>query len=247
MNRPLFVHLVPQLFSPSDVEGGIVVVLDILRASTTITHMLENGAKGVVPTAEVETARSVAARFPAGEVLLGGERHGVLIEGFDLDNNPFAYTREVVAGKTVVFTTQNGTAALEHSKAARRILIGCFNNLSAVAKVLLADEGPIHLVCAGTRGQVTLEDSMCAGGIAWKLLEQSPHDAFDRTDDQLQLVLDCYKNRTLDSATFRRAMRGSFGGRNSIRLGFDQQIDRAAMFDLFTSVPEYFPADGMIH
>lgn len=246
MTRPLFVHLVPQLFAPEDVQGGVVVILDILRASTTIIHALENGAEGVIPVADVEQARVVASRLTREQVLLGGEREGLLIPGFDLDNNPLAYTREVVAGKKIVFTTTNGTAALERAKAAREILIGAFVNLSAVVDKVFATTGPVHLVCAGTRWKVTLEDALCAGGIAWKLLERDQQDLFDRTDDQLQLVLDAYRNRTKDSATFRRAMRSSFGGRNCVRLGFDLQIDRAATIDLFKSVPVFDATTGFI-
>src|SRR5579864_1736813 len=121
MSRKLFVHLLPALFEPAELEGGVAVVLDVLRASTTIVHALGAGAGSVVPCGEVDETRRLAATFPAESVVLGGERGGTRIGGFDLDNSPASYTNERVHGKTVAFTTTNGTQALIRSRAARRI------------------------------------------------------------------------------------------------------------------------------
>ena len=248
MTRDVKVHLLPTLFEPEEVRGGIAVILDVLRASTTIVHALAHGAKAVIPTGQVDEARLIAADFPKGSVLLGGEREGLLIEGFDLDNNPFAYSPEVVADKTIVFTTSNGTKALLRASEADRILIGAFVNLQAVVNVLVADARPIHLVCAGTQGKITLEDVLCAGGICHRLqLWSDAHgggDDFDCDDDQTQLALDEYWFRTSapednDSAPILEAITLSRGGRNCRRLGFADQIARAATYDLFNIVPEY--------
>ena len=248
MTRDVKVHLLPALFEPDEVRGGIAVILDILRASTTITHALAHGAKAVIPAGEVDEARRIAVDYPKGSVLLGGEREGVLIEGFDLDNNPFAYTPEAVAGKTIVFTTSNGTKALLRAGKADRVLIGSFVNLQAVVNVLVADLRPIHLVCAGTQGKITLEDSLCAGGICHRLqLWSDTHgegDDFNCDDDQTQLALNHYWFRASapednDSAPILEAISTSRGGRNCNRLGFEDQIARAATYDLFDIVPEY--------
>lgn len=239
MTRDVKVHLLPTLFEPEEVRGGIAVILDILRASTTITHALANGAKAVIPVGEVDEARRIAADFPKGSVLLGGEREGVLIEGFDLDNNPFAYSREVVAGRTIVFTTSNGTRALLRAAPADRVLIGSFVNLQAVVNVLVGDPRPVHLVCAGTKGKITIEDSLCAGAIVDRLLTATGESEANWTDDQLRLALDVYRRESRDAETFRRAMRSGYGGRNCMRLGFENQIERAATHDLFDLVPEY--------
>src|SRR5690349_17308087 len=129
MPRSLQVHLLPKLFEPDELRGSIAVILDILRASTTIIHALAHGAECVIPTEEIDEALRIKSSLPAGTVLLGGERDGLLIPGFDLDNNPFAYPKETVAGKTLVFTTTNGTRALKRALQADRILIGAFVNL----------------------------------------------------------------------------------------------------------------------
>jgi len=248
MTRDVKVHLLPTLFEPDEVRGGIAVIIDVLRASTTITHALAHGAKAVIPVGEVTEARRVVADFPRGTVLLGGEREGVLIEGFDLDNNPFAYTPEIVASKTIVFTTSNGTRALLRAGEADRILIGSFVNLQAVVNVLAADSRPIHLICAGTQAKITLEDVLCAGGICHRLQvwsdDHDEGDDFDCDDDQTQLALDEYWFRAAspednDSASILEAISMSRGGRNCRRLGFEDQIARAATYDLFDIVPEY--------
>jgi len=248
MTRDVKVHLLPALFEPEEVRGGIAVIIDVLRASTTIVHALAHGAKAVIPAGEVDEARRIAIDHPQNSVLLGGEREGLLIEGFDLDNNPFAYTSEVVADKTIVFTTSNGTKALLRTSQADRILIGSFVNLQAVVNVLAADSRPIHLVCAGTQGQITLEDVLCAGGLCHRLQlwsdARGAGDDFDCDDDQCQLALDEYWFRASapednDSALILEAISMSRGGRNCLRLGFEDQIARAATYDLFDIVPEY--------
>lgn len=240
MVRDIRVHLLPTLFEPEEVRGGVAVILDILRASTTIVHALANGAKCVIPTLTVEDALSTAGGFAhRADYLLGGEREGVLIDGFDHDNNPFAYTREVVQDKTIIFTTTNGTKALLRAAGADRVLIGSFVNLQAIVDVLAEDKRPVHLVCAGTRGKITTEDCLCAGAIIDRLLQEFGRRDDDLIDDQAQLALAKFLQSSTSEEDFRRAMRNSYGGRNCRRLGFDTQIDRAATFDLFDLVPEY--------
>lgn len=246
MMREIKVHLLPALFEPEELRGGMAVVLDILRASTTIVHALANGASAVIPTLTVDEAREAAREFPRDSVLLGGEREGILIDGFHLDNNPFAYGPDVVRGRTVVFTTTNGTAALHRAVAADRVLIGAFVNLQAVVDVLAKDRRPIHLVCAGTRGKITVEDSLCAGAIVDRLLAELGRRDDDLPDDQAQLALHRYLAASTSDAELLRAMRNSYGGRNCRRLGFDDQLVRAATFDLFDVVPEYDAATGKI-
>ena len=258
MIRDVKVHLLPVLFEPEEVRGGVAVIIDVLRASTTIVHALANGAMSVIPVAEVDEAQRVASelveRTPSSvhhnvvdtdgrrrpsHVLLGGERAGLLIDGFDLDNNPFAYSREVVESKTIVFTTSNGTRALLRAAQADRVLIGSFVNLQAVVNVLSNDARPIHLVCAGTMGKITAEDSLCAGAIIDGLLQTTSEAETNWFDDQLRLVLGFYRTESGSSESFRQAMRSSYGGRNCMRLGFEDQLERAGTCDLFDIVPEY--------
>lgn len=174
--RSLQAHFLPDLTTPEALAGGTVVVIDVLRASTVIVHALAAGAREVIPCLEIEDARQVAARLPKGQAILGGERGGLPIEGFDLGNSPSEYTAERVAGKTVVFTTTNGTRAMQQCRQARRVLIGALVNASAIVEAVAAED-QVHLMCAGTRGEITREDVLVAGLLADRLLTTSPSSA----------------------------------------------------------------------
>ena len=163
---PVFVHLLPALIPPGSLRGGLAVVVDVLRATTTMIHALAAGADAILPCLEIDQARSLAASLPAGSALLAGERQGVRVEGFDLGNSPGDCTPANCSGRTLVMTTTNGTKAILAAMEADRVLIGAFVNRRATIEALKADGRPIHLVCSGTDGQVSLEDSLLAGSIA---------------------------------------------------------------------------------
>lgn len=164
-----YTHRLSDDMPRESVAGGIAIIVDVLRASTTIVTALAAGAAFVKPVVEVEEARLL--RNSSGESwLLGGERGGVPIPGFDLGNSPAEYCRSVVDGRGIIMTTTNGTLAIERCLAAETVLIGSFLNRNAVAKeaVLLASNrgiDAIHLVCAGTNGHETEEDFLGAGSI----------------------------------------------------------------------------------
>lgn len=237
MTSAVHVHLLPKLFEPETLQGGVAVVIDVLRASTTIIHALAAQAPSVIPCGEVEIARTVAQELPAGTVLLGGERHGERIAGFDLDNSPLKYLPEVLAGKTLVFTTTNGTRALERCQLAARVLIGAFANRRAIIETLVADGRPVHLVCAGTDGYITAEDVLFAGSIAQAVRERRGDRSIP--DDETQLALALWQSTGDDPSRIRQVLRDSRGGLNLLELGFDPDIDRSATCDLFTLVPDY--------
>jgi 2-phosphosulfolactate phosphatase len=130
MATSLAVHFLPTLVAADEMAGGDVVMIDVLRASTTITHALAAGAVAVIPCREVEEAKKTAAAFPPGTAILGGERGGLPIAGFELGNSPAEYTHAAVGDKTVVFTTTNGTLALMQCKAAAHVFIGSFVNFT---------------------------------------------------------------------------------------------------------------------
>ena len=149
--------------------GVTAVVLDVVRASTTIVAALGGGARAVIPVATPEEARARGRRRGAGPVLVGGERGGAPPPGFDHGNSPAEYTPDRVRGRTVVFTTTNGTRALLALDGARRVAVGGFVNAGAVARWVAAEPGDVLLVCAGERGRFCLEDAVCAGLIVARL------------------------------------------------------------------------------
>jgi 2-phosphosulfolactate phosphatase len=251
MAASLAVHFLPALVSADELADGDVVMIDVLRASTTITHALAAGASAVVACREVGEARSFAENLPPGTAVLGGERGGLPIAGFNLGNSPAVYTRATVESKTVVFTTTNGTLALMQCRAATRVFIGSFVNLSAVVK-RLQGERPIHLLCAGTRGQITREDVLCAGALCESLLDTVVDPA--SINDQARISLDSWQAAVPHGARPPKALAGELslalhetqGGRNLVAIGLEHDIDTAAEVDRFEIVPQLDVANWRI-
>lgn len=149
--------------------GVTAIVLDVVRASTTIVTALAGGARAVVPVSSPEEARAFARRGHARPVLVGGERGGAPPPGFDCGNSPAEYTPDRVRERTVVFTTTNGTRALLALAGARRIAVAGFVNAAAVVRWAAAEPGDVLLVCSGERGRFCLEDAVCAGLLVSRL------------------------------------------------------------------------------
>jgi 2-phosphosulfolactate phosphatase len=242
MPRDVNVFLLPRDFEADELSGGVAVVIDLLRASTTIVAALANGARCVIPCGDVDDALRIAGEYSAGEVLLGGERGGVRIEGFDLDNSPAAYTAERVAGKTVLFTTTNGTAALLRAQKADRVLIGSLVNRRALVRELLSESTSVNLVCAGTEGFVTAEDVLAAGAIAAEL--DAVAGGTTSNADTALVARELWNACESSKERLRSVLRQSRGGRNLVALGFDADIEFAARVDAIPLVAEYFPATG---
>lgn len=244
MSRLVRVYALPEEIPPGELEGSIAVVIDVLRASTTIVHALAAGAKWVVPFGDVEAAKMFAADQAAGTVVLGGERRGVMIDGFHLGNSPESYTPESVGGKIVAFTTTNGTRALFRSEESDRIIIGSFVNLAAVVDVLSKDIRPVNLICAGTDGRITSEDLLCAGTIAAEL--RSRAGSMLNVDEATDAAVELLDTAGASAIEVLAALRESNGGRNLIELGYDSDIERSATRDLFPIAPEFDFETGRI-
>jgi 2-phosphosulfolactate phosphatase len=159
--------------APAQVQSATVLVVDVLRASTTMIAALTNGCAGIVPVADPDEARR-RARSLDGPTLIGGERKGETIAGFDVGNSPLEVTRERVAGRTLVFTTSNGTRALLAARGAPAVGVAAFVNLSAAALWALGGGRDVTVLCAGERGRVSLEDKVCAGMLVDRLSRDEP-------------------------------------------------------------------------
>ncbi|MDB5069812.1 MAG: hypothetical protein JWM87_923 [Candidatus Eremiobacteraeota bacterium] len=169
MSRSVEVLLGPP-WSSDTVRGADVVVVDVLRATTTIATALANGAAGVIPVAEPEDAIALGNRLGRDRVLLCGERHSLRIEGFDLDNSPASFTPQAVEGKTLLITTTNGTRALRAVATAASVRTAALVNRTAVADALVHENGDIVIVCAGEGNGFALEDALGAGALVDTLL-----------------------------------------------------------------------------
>jgi 2-phosphosulfolactate phosphatase len=243
-------HFLPQLTTPDELAGQTVVVIDVLRATSVITTALANGAARVIPCLEVDEARQIARALPAGQALLGGERHGLPIEGFDLGNSPADYTAERVNGRTLVFTTTNGTRAMRQCHQAGRVLIGSFLNLRAIVAALTETES-VHLLCAGTNGSITREDVLLAGAITWGLtLPDNPAMAGEwyrcQLNDQARLARDAWQVARppaelpfveAEPIWLWKALTATQGGRNLKGIGLERDITACAALDRYDIVP----------
>src|SRR5438105_4372364 len=229
--RDVQVHLLPGLAPCGRLAGGLAVVVDVLRASTTIVHALAAGCACVRVCLEVDEARLLAGEMRAGKVLLGGERNGIPVPGFDLGNSPREYTTKLCRGTTLVLTTTNGTRALHRAADAERVLIASFVNYSAVCEQLRADARPVHIICSGTEDEVALEDTLLAGALVDFLCELMEV----RLNDSARLAWDCFENH---GRVLSGALEIGKGGAKLRDLGYHDDIRAAAQVDQFNLVPE---------
>ena len=245
----LAVSLLPDLVSPEALAGKIVIVVDVLRATTTITQALAAGAQCVVPCLTPEDARAVAERMRASSsaVLLGGERGGLRIDGFDLANSPSDYTHERIAGKAVVFTTTNGTRALLLAKQGWEVLAGCLNNAAALAErvsaIALKRKLDVHILCAGTQGRVSMDDVLCAGAIVCRILANGVPASID---DSVRLACVAYDHATRTPGGLLDALRNSLGGRNLLEIVLDDDVRWCSRVGTTDMIPRFDPARGVI-
>ena len=225
----IHVHMLPDLVPHGGLAGATVVVIDVLRATTTISAALANGAREIFPCVDLDQARQLAAGLEP-RPLLGGERQGLKIDGFDLGNSPAEYGPDVVAGRQIVFSTSNGTRAMAATAGAGRVLLGAFVNYSSLLQMLQEDENPVHLLCAGTNGEITQEDLLLAGALVEGLSEEGKVPANDAALTAMQAW------RALPEENLVHALQESHGGKNLQQLDFHEDIALAAERDRWPAV-----------
>lgn len=164
----LHTSLSPSLFHLYDINNSIVVIVDVLRATSTIATALYNGAKCVIPVDSVAKCIELGKKIDA---ITAGERDGKIAEGLEYGNSPFEYPKEFIAGKTLVLTTTNGTRLLHMAldRGAGHIITGSFPNLSSVCNYLIAQKQPVVIGCAAWKDRVNMEDMLFAGAVINKV------------------------------------------------------------------------------
>jgi 2-phosphosulfolactate phosphatase len=157
------IQFLPSPPDPSLLSNRVVVVIDVLRATSVMVHALSQGAKEIIPVKTVDEAFQAAKTFSHNTTLLGGERETQRIEGFDLGNSPREYIAEKVQGKRLILTTTNGTKAFHSISSGGEILVGSFFNISATAQRCLEMGWDIFIFPSGDEGNFSLEDTVCGG------------------------------------------------------------------------------------
>jgi 2-phosphosulfolactate phosphatase len=161
-NRKLETCFSPALFEPGENLDSIVVIIDVLRASSAICTAFANGAVAIIPVAEVAAAKDYKSRG----YLVAAERDGYVLDFADFGNSPFNFTKEKVNGKTIVYSTTNGTAIINLASSAYITVIGSFLNIGALTRWLIKQDRNILLLWAGWKNRFNIEDTVCAGAIA---------------------------------------------------------------------------------
>jgi 2-phosphosulfolactate phosphatase len=229
------VHFTPLGLGAGDLAGRGVVVIDALRSTTTVITALANGAKAVIPAASSEEAVRLASNLEKDGVLLAGERKCLKIEGFALGNSPREMTATVVAGKTIVLTTTNGTAALLAAQGGDPILVGApvnFKALAARARAVLVERGHLLIVCAGRERQFALEDGYTAGRLV-KVVKRGIRKVVLNDAARAALAL------TDELAGWSEALEGSEAAHQLADVDLAADVSFAARADRFTVVPTY--------
>lgn len=231
----LDVFMSPGELTPADVQGRVVAVIDVLRASTSIAVALNNGARVVVPVLDADEAITQSKQLERSRVVLAGERKMLAIPGFDIGNSPSEFTEERVAGRTVMITTTNGTRALLALQGARDIVIASYVNLSAVSAMLRAASRStdISIVCAGSEGHFSLEDAACAGRYVRSI--KKPGVSLDENDASCAAALIDRKY----GDNIKKIFTDSSHGQALVEAGFGSDLDVCAVVDSNPVVPIY--------
>ncbi len=215
----------------SPASGRAAVVIDVIRASTTIVTALHHGCAAIVPVRTVKDAKAVALSLGDG-VLLGGERGAARAVGFDLGNSPAEYGREIVQGKILVLTTTNGTRALQAIDGARAIIVAAFSNVSAVARWLRRAGLDVLIVAAGLHGHFSLEDAVGGGMLVDRLLGVS--DSGVTLSDAARAAHLLYEGHRIDLLGMLRASEWGIG---IVKKGFGADLEICARVDVTDVVP----------
>ena len=227
VKRKLETCFSPALYEPGEHLNSIVIVIDILRASSAICTAFANGALSIIPVAGADEAREYKARG----YLVAAERDGFVLDFADFGNSPFNFTREKVQGKTIVYSTTNGTGIINLASRAHIIAVGSFLNFSALTDWLVTSERDILLFCAGWKNRFNIEDSVYAGAMAEKLLQSNK---FSTSCDSTLAAMDLWSLARADLPGYieKAAQRTRLRDKN-----LDDCIEFCLSFDFTDKIP----------
>jgi 2-phosphosulfolactate phosphatase len=221
-------------------RGRTVAVIDILRATTTMVTAMANGCREILPQASMDQAVQLKGRLGRSGVLLGGERGGKKIPGFDLGNSPLEYTPEVVKGKSIIFTTTNGTRALVRTKVGVSGCVVSLLNVTAAANLMARAGRNAAVLCAGREGRFSQEDSVCAGLLIQRMAQALAPEPLNLDDASRAAVLLAEKH----GAELVNMLKNTDHGWYLTAIGFTADLEYCGQLDKYQVVPEY--KDGRV-
>jgi 2-phosphosulfolactate phosphatase len=214
------------------------VVIDVLRASTTVIAALSNGAKEVIPVGTVEFAVKVSGGMFGGQTLIGGERNTKRIEGFALGNSPLEYTREAVENKTIVFYTTNGSKAIARAKFSNDLFVCSFNNLLGMAQHLVKLNKDVEILCAGHNNLFSLEDTVCAGMLVERIKRLNRSAKISDSSIAAQVLYEKFGDNIL------KILENAEHGKRLIQNGFKKDIEYCSHYNITKNIP-YFDGNAL--
>ena len=215
--------------SQEKTEGKICVVIDVLRATSVMITALHNGAERIFPFKDIKTIQERCENLK--NIIKCGERNALKIDGFDLGNSPLEFTKEKILGKDIYMSTTNGTKAVENSLSAEKIIICSFLNIKSVSEKLLEYKKDVVIVCAGTNGKFSLDDTLCAGLI---IKEMQKH-----TEIQMNDVLLAAVRISESHENIKDILKGSTHYERLLSLGFEKDMEHIFSLNKYSIVPEY--------
>ncbi len=228
------VYFSPAQLDELELRDKTIVVIDVLRASTTIAYAMASGAREVIPVASVDQAMKIVGNLFSTATMLCGERGGKRIEGFKLGNSPAEYTPEVVEGKSLILTTTNGAVALTKSKYARHCYVSSFVNLSATTRLLEEqadlEETGLIMICSGRENDFSLEDATCAGMLLASLSRTKELQLTDSARTVISIANEYGSN-------ILQTLQQSDHGQYLTSIGFADDIVTASQLDSVPLVP----------
>lgn len=224
-------YITPREVPDNGLTDRTAVVIDALRASTTLVTAIACGCREVIPVDTVERATDTRRRLGPQNVLICGERGGKKIQGFDLGNSPREYLSETVSGKAIVFTSTNGSRAMTLVRGCRLGLVAAFTNAGAVARRILAERSDAAILCSGRENALSIEDLACGGLIASRVLEALPDAILNDAARTGQVLYERYAGDVL------QLLRTADHGRHLVRIGFEDDLPLCAAIDSTDVVP----------
>ncbi len=225
-------YLTPIPFGKADIENKTVVIIDVLRSSTSICAALKSKAKGVIPVDDPGDAAEMWTKIGTENALLAGERGGIKIENFQLGNSPLEFTPKSVGNKFVIMTTTNGTAPFEKTSSASIVLSGALVNVSLVAEKISTANNNVVIACSGRDGHFSIEDTIC-GGLLIDLLTHKYHKTLE-LNDAGELALLLYNNNKNE---LKETIAKGEHGRHLASIGFATDVETACSVDSIPVLP----------
>ncbi len=227
-------RFIPVFPDKPDLSDKTAVVIDVLRATSSIVTAFEQGAREIIPVASIEEARNLFGNSREGEtVLLAGERNAEKIDGFHLGNSPYDFGAERVKNASIILTTTNGSRALVAVRVAKLVIAASLLNVSAAADKVLSSGNDVEIVCSGSELRFSLEDALCAGFLVNDILARSQNTELSDSAIAASVLVKQFKKDVVG------AVLNSEHGKTLIEHGYEKDVRFCAQVNSSNLVPVY--------